>query len=396
MTIDSKWSARGYGEADLRVEVKELDEKTKILPDCSSADIEILSYGGDYTAKDGREIVAFQPLNKETIASTKKTKIFFEPHYVEKKNISGLYEDFVENGCLLRTDVLGKAIWIAPDRHIFNQLGFTGGTRFAAFDPGFARNLLLEQTMVDNPEGLNLLLRQDDGFNKLISVSRGKFEYVSQRFFVDCISAFIDEANESLRQNYPGKDWEWMIAGWELDHYMLTVRVENPAFAKEMRKNYDVDVIPTVIFMNSETGDSSMIGNACLTVDGSDSVIKSVTKRHAANNAHDLTEKFIESCNELPELLIDDIIRLEKFKKISVAAGVFEVKVKSLGLLDEETGKRGGKKEIVKLIENEKAKSDKEDATYYDIARRVLSIPGKLKKPWVIAPLTGAILQRGA
>ena len=393
MKIDSYWSASGYGEPDLRVEVRELDKKTKVMGDVSSADIEILSYIGIIKGKEGKELVAFHKINKGTLDSLHNTTVTINPSYVEKDKITGILGDFIENGCLFWTDVPGKPIWIAPDRHVFNQIGFNGGGRFASLDPGLARNLALETQMVNHEEALNLLLRQDGGFTKVFSISRGKYEYVSQLFFVDCIAAFVDVINDGLKESYAGRNWKWNITEWELTHYRLTVRIENPELAKYMRKKYDVDISPSIVFINSETGDSSLICNACLTVDGCDSVTKTVRKKHTSSRTYDMTEKFFDDCYCIPEILMEGIARLKRLKSIPVTRGEFEYQVNALGILDEEIGKRGGKKEIERLIAEEIKKSDYYDRTYYDVTRRILSIPGKVKKPWILAPLTGAVIR---
>ena len=361
--LSDNWFAAGYGIADLRKTIVQLDRATTHMT-VSTRLIDILDLGNAFIS-EGTKYISYHVLNQKVLEQLyEKYNFQFLSVKVREDDVKEYWEDWVKNGCLFRFG-FGDMEWFSLSSKIFNCLGGSSGERFNGLDPGFPRNLALAQYFVNHPEELTFVIRRDKKYQKVFAANRGNYQYIKQGFFLNGIEHLLEQFNQD------GSHWE--VAEWYVDNFKTRIQVEDRKKTK-LLKMAGLNITPTLCFQTSDTGDSSFTGQSCVKRnDETYFVLNTISRKHT--KGLDIAD-FFEACKGLAQEAEYYVTQLDALKFVPARERSFENVV---GKIQFDKKDNVGKREWLKLTENEALLSAREDKTERDIASRVLSLPGKLK-----------------
>ena len=367
VTLANDWNRSGKGYASLSVTITAMDKATMQTDAILENELEILSYVGELKSdKTKKDTIAYHILNKDTIKDFDKAIIKSVAACSDKKMLEKFHDDWRENGLLFR---LNKK-WFSVAPRIFNLLGGNSGPRFANLDPGFARNLALANQLAKHPNEIKLIMRFEDGYAKVFSINYGDYLYTPQHVFLDELQKMLETASSQG----VGK---WQISRWNVDHYRTWISAEIPDFNKEIEKK-GMDIYPALVFITSDTGDSSYIARAALRFGDIYFMIDEKKRKHITGVRLD---DFFENALSLPTKAIDHIQRLEALKQRPVVDDLFVSIVNKLKLANIEAI---GKRDVNNMVKSEQPLLVR-DKNAYEVVRRIYGMAFKAKHPEAVA-----------
>lgn len=296
------WEKMGFSIEEFKETVKDVAKSTSFVK-MNSQELSVLSFNKKNDNEEKLEFFEFNPVavvrhNTEDAIATHRSVSINPQTILSKGSFETLIDEAINDaGILLYT---GKRCMFVSKKAITTKLQPFGLSGDFLSENNYARDLMIAYQFGEKALFRTLVVREQNGIAKVFSILGERYRHLPQ----DILARIYDELTAA------GIMGETECRGWQMSHFMTSVRVEFPEKADEFQSLYSLPdkLIPGIILETSDTGDCSIRVKGTWRFKNSTSLHTEVAKRHVGSlNIEELLKEVEDSVfaeyTKLPEAL---------------------------------------------------------------------------------------------